>query len=161
MLVFCRYNQYLLLICLFFVGVLLKDYGMATRFVPKSYKQHQVGPSVQGLSVYLRSAIVTSLIYASSNPAQAIEMKNILSSRLLSGGVDAYRPGITESDVFYPSWFLGKWNVTSTLTDVQAPLGENAFGGRNTFDRARNDTGNALIYSSRFRLTPSGPLSMF
>jgi hypothetical protein len=61
-------------------------------------------------------------------------------------------------DIFYPSWFVGTWNVESVLTDVQAPCGVELFGGSAAFERAKTDIGKekALGYESRFLPTDSG-----
>lgn len=55
----------------------------------------------------------------------------------------------TWSFAFY-SWFSGNWKVRSKTLDVQAPCGVAFFGGNNTFNKAKNDIGNVLLYESRF-----------
>lgn len=71
----------------------------------------------------------------------------------------ALRPayGLETPDVVYPSWFLGKWQASSTLQSVIAPAGEDLFApGRNGTDairRARAEIGAefALNYDVRWR----------
>lgn len=60
--------------------------------------------------------------------------------------------GMEGTDVFYPSWFAGSWNVYSECTDVLAPCGLALFGGNRTYEATRNDIGPqaALRYESRF-----------
>jgi hypothetical protein len=54
------------------------------------------------------------------------------------------------TDVFYPTWFAGTWNVKSKTEDVQAPAGISLFGGNATYASARKEVGSTLEYSSRF-----------
>jgi len=54
------------------------------------------------------------------------------------------------TDVFYPSYFYGTWDVTSTLSSVEAPCGEVLFGGDTRLQKAIGDIGSTLTYRSRF-----------
>ena len=60
--------------------------------------------------------------------------------------------GMEGTDVFYPSWFGGSWNVYSECTSVSAPCGIALFGGNSTYQAAQRDIGPqaALKYESRF-----------
>jgi hypothetical protein len=53
-------------------------------------------------------------------------------------------------DIFYPGWFYGTWNVASTTTSVEAPLGRSVFGTNATYQSALSEIGTTLRYESRF-----------
>lgn len=76
-----------------------------------------------------------------------------LTRRVVSSDADNYRPGIQIADIFYPQYFAGKWNVTSYITRVEAPLGAIAFGGQSRLDAVaqeiKND-GSPLSYFAKF-----------
>jgi hypothetical protein len=63
--------------------------------------------------------------------------------------------GMEGTDVFYPSWFNGVWNVRSQTVSVAAPQGIPLFGGNNTYNAALADVGNVLQYQSRFLKDPN------
>jgi len=58
---------------------------------------------------------------------------------------------LNSEDVFYPDWMAGIWSSASTLTGVQSPAGETAFGPPGSLDNARKDIGNSIKYDVRFR----------
>jgi len=72
----------------------------------------------------------------------------------------ALRPdyGIEVPDVRYPEWFMGSWNVTSSVKSVFAPAGVEVFApGRNGTDalrRARQEP--SLTYKVRWRRSRDG-----
>ena len=80
---------------------------------------------------------------------------NILLKRLNNKAIDAvsYRPGRLSTDVYYPSWFNDKqpYKTSSRFTEVYSPLGEDAFGGSNVLEAAKNDIGSILVYNSKFK----------
>lgn len=58
--------------------------------------------------------------------------------------------GMERSDVFYPAWFQGTWNVASKTTAVEAPCGLALFGTNATYTSAQAEVGTTLRYQSRF-----------
>jgi hypothetical protein len=90
----------------------------------------------------------------STAPGQAFDgpstPETLLESRVSENLLSPPPYGLEGADVYYPSWFDGKWNVESTGTDVQAPCGVVLFGGNQTFARARQEIGRPLPYESRF-----------
>lgn len=80
----------------------------------------------------------------------------LLESRVLENVMSPPPYAMEGSDVFYPEWFAGTWNVKSLTTDVQAPCGVMLFGGNATYDRARKEIGTFLNYESRFISDGSG-----
>ena len=74
----------------------------------------------------------------------------LLESRVLEN-VYSYPPyGMESIDIFYPTWFYGTWNVASTTTSVEAPLGRSVFGSNATYQTALSEIGTTLRYESRF-----------
>lgn len=63
------------------------------------------------------------------------------------------------ADVEYPSWFQGSWKCTSTLEQVLAPGGASLFtpgrNGTEALRRARLEAGQPLVYSTRWRQSPT------
>lgn len=60
-------------------------------------------------------------------------------------------------DLFYPEEFLGLWRVTSTLVDLELPLGEDFVKqDAKVIQRARNDIDQPLVYNQRFIRGSSG-----
>jgi hypothetical protein len=80
----------------------------------------------------------------------------------LGGGVPAdmsvyARPkyALESSDVFYPPWLEGTWDVTSKSTAVLAPVGTLLFGPPGAYDRAKASVAEPpLRYLARF--VPAG-----
>jgi hypothetical protein len=102
----------------------------------------------------LCSSIVVSAGSASiigNSRVLAAEVPAILRDRAAGDDGGQFRPGITATDVFYPDWFSGKWNVSSTFDTISAPLGVEVFGGQPVFDAAQQDLGSAIYYISKFR----------
>jgi hypothetical protein len=55
----------------------------------------------------------------------------------------------TGADLYFPDLFEGKWEVYSTLIDIQTPFGEELLGGyRGVRDRATNEL-NATVRARR------------
>jgi len=103
-------------------------------------------------NAYDKSSSSTTVLLAK----QQIDNKNndnILLKRLSNKALDAvsYRPGILSTDVYYPSWFNGYYKTSSRFTEVYAPLGEDAFGGSNVLNAAKEDIGSILVYNSKFK----------
>jgi hypothetical protein len=73
-----------------------------------------------------------------------------LERRVQSNIINPPSYGMEGTDIFYPSWFAGTWQVSSTTQDVQAPLGVALFGGNVTYQTAKQDVGNVLTYQCRF-----------
>jgi len=81
------------------------------------------------------------------------KQKAVLESRLVENSLQPPPYGMEGSDVFYPSWFEGRWKVASTCNEVQAPCGNLLFGGNQTFAAAQKEVGNTTLYESRFLRT--------
>jgi hypothetical protein len=79
-----------------------------------------------------------------------LEMGTWLERRVQSNTISPPSYGMEGTDIFYPSWFAGTWQVSSTTQDVQAPLGVALFGGNVTYQTAKQDVGNVLNYQCRF-----------
>jgi hypothetical protein len=98
------------------------------------------------------SLLASAAFVIQGRPAKAATSpEGDLYERFRSNNPTIYKPGIKISDVFYPTWFQGKWNVESVCTDVSAPLGIDAFGGQGAFSRAKKDVNTALKYDSIFK----------
>jgi len=76
----------------------------------------------------------------------------LLEARLTENLMSSPPYGIESADVFYPPYFKGVWEVTSTTTSVEAPCGIFLFGGNATFQSSLKEIGpeNALRYKARF-----------
>lgn len=59
------------------------------------------------------------------------------------------------SDLYYPDWFSGLWETTSTLRAVGAPAGYKLFGRSGAYEQAINDIDRSITYKSRFIHTSS------
>ena len=80
----------------------------------------------------------------------------LLESRVAENVLSPPSYGMETTDVFYPSWFSGSWQVSSKTVDVQAPCGTALFGGNATYERARKEIGTTMNYESRFLPDGSG-----
>jgi len=79
-----------------------------------------------------------------------------LCRRAVSSDSIAYEPGEEIPDVYYPSWILGKWNVTSVFKDVNAPLGMEIFGGLTLYEATQRDINRPLNYVTKFKAGHNG-----
>ena len=80
----------------------------------------------------------------------------LLESRVTENILSPPPYGMEGTDVFYPSWFNGAWNVRSETVSIEAPCGVALFGGNATYNAALADVGNVLQYQSRFLKDPYG-----
>ncbi|KAJ1449633.1 hypothetical protein M885DRAFT_590347 [Pelagophyceae sp. CCMP2097] len=53
-------------------------------------------------------------------------------------------------DIFYPSYFEGRWSSSSTTVAVEAPCGAQLFGGERNLEAARAEVGTAVDYATLF-----------
>jgi hypothetical protein len=53
-------------------------------------------------------------------------------------------------DIFYPSYFEGRWASSSTTVAVEAPCGALLFGGERNLEAARLEVGTAVEYGTLF-----------
>lgn len=74
----------------------------------------------------------------------------LLESRVLENVYSYPQYGMESIDIFYPTWFYGTWNVASTTTSIEAPLGRSVFGSNATYQSALAEIGTTLHYESRF-----------
>eukprot|EP00986_Skeletonema_menzelii_P000842 scaffold242_cov148-Skeletonema_menzelii.AAC.8 len=81
---------------------------------------------------------------------------NILEARLQENSIDppTYGMEASDTDIFYPQYFLGSWKATSSTIDIQAPCGFQLFaGGKAAFDSATQKEvveKDSLQYRARF-----------
>ncbi|KAG0607125.1 hypothetical protein M758_8G004000 [Ceratodon purpureus] len=57
--------------------------------------------------------------------------------------------GLSDADIYYPSFFEGTWNCFSTLTAVEAPQGEDK-ADRRSMEFSRKQLGYTVEYQARF-----------
>jgi hypothetical protein len=62
--------------------------------------------------------------------------------------------GLETSDLYYPDWFLGRWQVVATLESFEAPQGQ--YGDRASMERAIKDQGRSVRYPVRFYRNEQG-----
>ncbi|KAL7444171.1 hypothetical protein ACHAXM_009298 [Skeletonema potamos] len=106
-----------------------------------------------------RRAALSQIALVSSTPClllPAYAAENILEARLQENSIDPppYGMEATDTDIFYPSYFLGSWAAVSKTLDIQAPCGFQLFtGGKAGFDSAVKKEvieGDVLRYKARF-----------
>lgn len=103
----------------------------------------------------IQGCILTALTVSQSSPLECLASEEsvqtpLLERRLIENLLTPPSYGMETPDVYYPSWFDGKWQVESTTTDVQAPCGVALFGGNQTYTNARQEIGSTMTYESRF-----------
>jgi hypothetical protein len=97
-----------------------------------------------------KAATFNNNFIPSQQPDSVNLQTGLLESRVLEN-VYSYPPyGMESIDIFYPAWFYGTWNVASTTTSVEAPLGRSVFGTNATYQSALSEIGTTLRYESRF-----------
>ena len=76
----------------------------------------------------------------------------LLESRVTENALTPPPYRLEASDIVYPAWFKGSWEVFSVTTDVQDPCGPQLFGGNYTLANAKKEIGedSALSYRARF-----------
>eukprot|EP00899_Mesostigma_viride_P002498 jgi/Mesvir1/12249/Mv00467-RA.1 len=107
-----------------------------------------------GSHVGRRTATLSSLAFAVqvltsslSPPAQASESDG--------RGFMEQALGLGSPDIFYPAFFEGDWDVSSTLISVEAPQGE-AFTDPARFKQLQSQVGSTVRYLARFARNSSG-----
>mmetsp|Transcript_23488 Transcript_23488/g.34808 ORF Transcript_23488/g.34808 Transcript_23488/m.34808 type:complete len:328 (-) Transcript_23488:12-995(-) len=99
---------------------------------------------------------IPSVAHANAVDAESLSLQNgLLESRVLENVLSPPPYQMEGSDIYYPEYFNGLWNVFSTTTEVKAPCGIQLFGGNNTYARAQNEVNTSLRYKCRF--VPSRP----
>ena len=81
-------------------------------------------------------------------PSYSSQAKDFLSKRVDSFDAMEYHPGLTSDDVYYPSWFLGKWKAESKFTAFRYPF-DNSFGGPSK-NATASEIGTDLLYICKF-----------
>ena len=108
-------------------------------------------------SVNRRTALAQLALLSSTPkllPANAAE--NILEARLKENSIAPPTYGMegSDTDIFYPTYFLGSWKAVSSTIDIQAPCGFQLFtGGKAAFDSVTQkeiQEGDTLQYKARF-----------
>ena len=107
-----------------------------------------------------RRAALAQIALVSSTPCllprSAYAAENILEARLQANSIDSPTYGMesSDTDIFYPEYFLGSWKATSSTIDIQAPCGYQLFaGGKAAFDSATQKEvieKDVLQYKARF-----------
>lgn len=140
--------------------------GVRSTLIPKTSKQRLIDnqapytAAATLFSVASISSLIPQRVYAGSADdidVTPLNLKNFpqssLSSRCFSTSIEdstTLRSGITSPDVYYPSYFNGKWFSTSKAVSVLAPLGEDIFGLA-AYKAAEKDIGTVLNYVSKFK----------
>lgn len=62
--------------------------------------------------------------------------------------------GLETADLYYPDWFLGRWQVVATLESFEAPQGQ--YGDRDSIERAIQEQGRSVHYQVRFYRNEQG-----
>jgi hypothetical protein len=96
------------------------------------------------------SLLVPSVSHAAIEAESTNLQTGLLESRVLGNVLSPPPYQLEGSDIYYPDYFQGVWNVVSTTKDVQAPCGILLFGGNNTFSRAQEEINTCLSYKARF-----------
>jgi hypothetical protein len=141
---------------LIIVSALLCNDGSST-VSAYSFPPREV-PKRNDYSVNRRTAL-SQIALVSSTPCllqPANAAVNILEARLQENSIDPppYGMEATDTDIFYPSYFLGSFQAVSKTLDIQAPCGFQLFtGGKAGFDSAVQKEvieGDVLQYKARF-----------
>ena len=121
--------------------------------------RHHVSKGKSDSSVDRREALAKIALVSSTPcllPRSAYAAENILEARLHANSIDPPTYGMesSDTDIFYPEYFLGSWKATSSTIDIQAPCGYQLFaGGKAAFDSATQKEvieKDALQYKARF-----------
>lgn len=108
-----------------------------------------------GTTTFIAS-LASSLFVSTStvHPSFAISTNNqfVLESRVYEKDNNFSPPSYTMelSDIFYPKWFIGIWNVTSKTDSIIAPCGISLFGSNVSYQKAMSEIGTDLKYTTRF-----------
>jgi hypothetical protein len=71
-----------------------------------------------------------------------------LSERIKQTILDKPAFGLETADLYYPDWFLGRWQVVATLESFEAPQGQ--YGDQASMERAIKEQGRPVRYEVRF-----------
>lgn len=92
-----------------------------------------------------------SLVESSSSSSSSdLPTVGLLESRVLENVLSPPPYQLESSDIYYPDYFDGVWQVVSTTKEIQAPCGILLFGGNNTYTRAQREVNTVLSYKARF-----------
>lgn len=94
----------------------------------------------------------TPFLLTKNDPSHAAEIleNGLLETRVLENVLSPPPYGMEGTDIYYPSYFNGVWNVDSKTTEIKAPCGILLFGGNNTYARAQSEISTSLRYKARF-----------
>ena len=109
----------------------------------------------QTIQTIASSLLIPSVAQAVDAESSLLE-NGLLESRVLENVLSPPPYQMEGSDIYYPDYFNGLWNVFSTTTEVKAPCGVQLFGGNNTYARAQNEVNTSLRYKCRFVPTAKG-----
>jgi len=144
-------------LCLFAAG--------AVRLPPLSRRAAVLGFSASQAGVLLPARAATQ------QPAGAAAQQSLMSimdatrsapdgTRFSTSLIARPAYGLETPDVYYPEWAYGRWKVSSTLTSVQAPMGNELFAPRRNGTaallQARTEIGQPLLYEARWRRNDDG-----
>lgn len=104
--------------------------------------------------ISLTTATVLTTTTTTTTNTNAITT-DMLASRVNDNTQTPPSYGLEGADVYYPSWFEGKWKIQSSCTSIEAPCGIALFGGNRTWENAQLELKDPpLVYEARFlRLT--------
>ncbi|KAL7561897.1 hypothetical protein ACA910_011050 [Epithemia clementina (nom. ined.)] len=97
----------------------------------------------------IASDSVPSMIPTSQAESLSLE-PGLLEARVTENVLSPPTYGMEGTDILYPAWFAGVWQVKSLTKRVEAPCGVALFGGNNTYQSAKEEIGSLLSYESRF-----------
>ena len=148
-------------LCFFFWSIWFWDGSSCsrnTKIVPRTCREQAAERIVEksmlvglaGTSVLFPTS-PSSASPTPSSPSSSPKIPNdFLQKRVQSFDALEYRPGITEEDVLYPPWFLGKWKVASKFTDFTYPLGAEAHQGP-SYNTTMKELNTILEYVCKFK----------
>lgn len=101
-------------------------------------------------NAFADTTTMTTTTSSLSSKEETIET-GLLESRVLENLLSPPTYGMEASDVYYPDYFTGVWQVKSYTTSIQAPCGILLFGGNATYTKALEEIhAPPLTYKARF-----------
>lgn len=138
------------------LSAILCNYDSATVSAYSFPSPRQDNGSVNRRAALAKLALVTSTPTCLLPAKNSNAVDNILEARLQENSIapPTYGMESSDTDIFYPQYFLGSWKATSSTIDIQAPCGFQLFaGGKAAFDSAIQKEvieKDVLQYKARF-----------
>jgi hypothetical protein len=86
--------------------------------------------------------------------ACSVMVNGSLTERVQQTVLDKPAFGLETADLYYPDWFLGRWQVVATLESFEAPQGQ--YGDQASMERAIKEQGRPVRYEVRFYKNEQG-----